>query len=443
MSTEYARLYYVQLKAQLTTLVPLALIFFSPPAVILFWYTNTALGGSFEALAAYLSEEGLLKGILSIWAPLFFGSAVAWKILVVFAALQLLFMKVLPGPYYHGPITPKGNIPIYKANGLVAFATTLLLFYLAAFQWGLFSPTIIYDNFGPLLGAINLFSLFFCLLLYIKGRYYPSSSDAGTSGNFIFDYYWGTELYPRLCGWDVKMFTNCRFGMMSWGLIIISFAAKQYEHYGFLSDSMAVAVALQLLYIAKFFLWETGYLSSLDIMHDRAGYYICWGCLVWLPGIYTSPTMYLVDHPNQLGIVWSLAIFIAGVLSISINYWADRQRQRVRASQGQCTVWGRPPLITAATYRTEQGELKQNLLLASGWWGISRHFHYLPEILGAFLWSVPALFNDFLPYFYVLFLTTILLERAFRDDKRCADKYGSAWDDYCRRVPYKILPYVI
>lgn len=30
-------------------------------------------------------------------------------------------------------------------------------------------------------------------------------------------------------------------------------------------------------------MWETGYLSTIDIMHDRAGYYICWGCLVWVP----------------------------------------------------------------------------------------------------------------------------------------------------------------
>lgn len=29
----------------------------------------------------------------------------------------------------------------------------------------------------------------------------------------------GTELYPRIFGWDVKVFTNCRFGMMFWALV--------------------------------------------------------------------------------------------------------------------------------------------------------------------------------------------------------------------------------
>ena len=47
------------------------------------------------------------------------------------------------------------------------------------------------------------------------------------------------------------MFTNCRFGMMGWPLIII-FAAAQHETMG-LTDALFVSVALQLIYIAKFF----------------------------------------------------------------------------------------------------------------------------------------------------------------------------------------------
>ncbi|KAI3964904.1 hypothetical protein MKW92_043563 [Papaver armeniacum] len=30
-------------------------------------------------------------------------------------------------------------------------------------------------------------------------------------------------------------------------------------------------------------------------------YHTCWGCLVWVPSIYTSPGMYLVNHPVNLG----------------------------------------------------------------------------------------------------------------------------------------------
>jgi len=424
------------------TLFPIFLLLACPPTIFLFWYTNTALDGSFEKLGEVFAQNGFWTTIKSIWAPYFFGSTTAWKIIAIFAGVELLLMRLLPGKTFRGPVTPAGNIPIYKANGLFAYGVTLALFYLCAFRFHFFSPTILYDNFPDIIGALNIFSFIFCFFLLLKGYLAPSSSDSGSSGNIVFDYYWGTELYPRIFGWDVKMFTNCRFGMMSWPLLILSFAAKQQQLYG-LSDSMFVAVALQLLYITKFFVWETGYLGSLDIMHDRAGYYICWGVLVWVPGMYTSPIFYLVNHPNHLGPFWATLIFALGSICILTNYWADRQRQIIRSSKGECKIWGRKPLLTLANYTTEKGENKQNFLLASGWWGIARHFHYIPEILGAFFWSLPALFTNFLPYFYVVYLTLLLFQRAYRDDRRCAQKYGKDWDTYCRQVPYKIIPYIV
>jgi 7-dehydrocholesterol reductase len=79
--------------------------------------------------------------------------------------------------------------------------------------------------------------------------------------------------------------------------------------------------------------------------------------------------------------------------------------------------------------------------LASGWWGIARHFHYVPEITAALCWTLPALFSNLLPYGYVVFLTALLIDRAFRQERRCKHKYGEHWRDYCEKVPYKVLPY--
>lgn len=420
---------------------PLLLVLVCSPIVMLVWYTNVALDGSLQQLGNLFAQEGIFKTIYNIWAPVFFGTPQAWKILATYACVELLFMKLLPGRKFEGPVTQKGNVPVYKANGVSAFLCTLVLFFVSSFYLHLFSPTIIYDNFGGLLGALNFFSLLFCCFLYFKGRYKPSSTDSETTGSAILDYFWGRELYPRIFGWDVKMFTNCRFGMMSWPLIILSFAAKQQELYG-LSDAMLVAVVLQLLYIAKFFWWETGYLSSMNIMYDKAGFCICWGCMVWLPAIYTSPTLFLVNHPNQLGKLVSLFIFLAGIFCIFINYSADRQRHYVRSKNGECTVWKKKPDLIFANYKTEWGEKKQSLLLASGWWGLSRHFHYLPEFLGACLWTLPVLFTHYLPYFYLNFLLLLLIFRAYRQEKRCALKYGKDWDAYCERVPFRVIPFV-
>jgi 7-dehydrocholesterol reductase len=425
-----------------TTLGPLLLMLLCPPFVMILWYTNTTLEGSISALWAMMIQQGVFDTIYTIWRPVFGGSKVAWTLIFSFTLFELLLMRFLPGKTFCGPLTPKGNVPVYKANGALAFFITISAFCIASFGFNLFSASLLYENLGSILGALNLFSLLFCVLLYLKGRFFPSSTDAGLTHHFLFDYYWGTELYPQVFGLSIKKFIACRFGMMSWGLLLISYAAKQAQ-LGGVANSMLVAVALQLLYIAKFFIWETGYLRSLDMMHDRAGFYICWGCLVWVPCVYTSPSMYLVNHPIHLQAWLAATIFSLGALSILINYLADKQRLLTRATNGQCLIWGKKPVTLVARYTTDEGMLRQTILLVSGWWGVARHFHYVPEIAAAFLWTVPALFEHAIPYFYVCFLTILLLDRAFRDDKRCAEKYGEDWEKYCEMVPYKMVPFLM
>ncbi len=427
------------LKFLRNSLFPLFLILVCPMTVMIVWQLNTDLHGSLLAYWQYIKTTNFFTALYYFWQPVLFGTAMAWKIIACFGLVQLILMRVVPGKRFEGPLTPKGNTPIYKANGFSCYLITMVLFFVGSYGLGWFSATIIYDNFLGILGALNVFSLLFCLLLYIKGRYFPSTTDKGVTGNFIFDYYWGTELYPRILGWDIKLFTNCRFGMMSWPLIIISFAAKQTQVYG-LSNSMLICVLIMLVYITKFFWWETGYLRSLDIMHDRAGFYICWGCLVWVPAIYTLPAMYLVNHPYHFSWLAGAFILAAGVISVMLNYFADRQRQMVRATNGECKIWGKKPEIIKAQYVTKEGETKNSILLVSGWWGVSRHFHYLPEILSAFFWTLPVLFLNFLPWFYVIFLTILLFHRSIRDEARCREKYGLYWQQYCERVPGRIFP---
>ena len=426
-----------------TTILPAAIMLLLPPSVGLIWYTHTRLEGSVVRLAQWFATAGPGAVLEQVWGPIIFGSPAAWAMIGIFAVLELLLLRLLPGRLSEGATTPAGEVLVHKANGIAAFAVTIAFFLLCSFGLKLFSPTIIYDHFGELIGALNLVGIGLCLGLYLKGRYAPSGPDHGLSGNPIFDYYWGTELHPRIAGCNVKVFISCRFGMMGWALILLSFAAKQYAIYGALSDAMTVAVALQLIYIAKFFWWETGYLRTLDMAHDRAGFYICWGCLVWLPSIYTASTLYLVDHPHHLGAAVAAVLLLVGCGAILVNYLADAQRQGVRRTDGRMTVWGKAPVLIRAHYTTALGETGTNILLASGWWGLARHFHYGPELAAAVAWTLPVLFDRSLPWLYVAFLAILLIHRAWRDDERCAAKYGADWDAYCMRVPYRIIPGLI
>ncbi|XP_059156341.1 uncharacterized protein LOC131941239 [Physella acuta] len=426
-----------------TVLVPLAIMAAVPNVVVLMWYTVMHCGGSYNRMLAVFTDRSLLHGLGVMWSRTSYPSAPIVWILVAYGIYALAMMKVLPGKYVTGPVTPKGNVPVYKDNGFTYFVLTIALFWLLTLLLHPFgiSPSILYDKFDEVLFALNAFSPIFCVFLYLKGKFAPSSTDSGSSGNVIFDYYWGMELYPRVFGFDIKVFTNCRFGMMSWALMVCVHAVKSYELHGFV-DSMFVSAVLQLLYITKFFWWESGYLRTIDIMVDRAGFYICWGCLVFLPGFYAAVTSYLVSHPVNLGPGVAAGILFSGAASIYINYAADAQKQKARGANGNCTIWGRRAEIVHARYRLENGDVKENILLASGWWGLSRHFHYIPEILLAFFWSVPALFDHLLPYTYVIYLTVLLIQRSYRDEIKCGLKYGDFWHQYCRKVPHKIVPFI-
>ena len=158
--------------------------------------------------------------------------------------------------------------------------------------------------------------------------------------------------------------------------------------------------------------------------------------------MYTSSTLYLVHHPIELGFLLTVAICAAGVLAILINYQADYQKEIVRKTDGNCTIWGTQPKIIRTTYQTLEGETKNSILLVSGWWGISRHFHYIPELVAAFCWSFAALFESLIPYMYFIFLFILLTHRAIRDDKRCQEKYKGHWKLYCSQVPYKVWPWL-
>jgi 7-dehydrocholesterol reductase len=200
-----------------------------------------------------------------------------------------------------------------------------------------------------------------------------------------------------------------------------------------------VSAALQIAYVARFMWWEAGYIATLDIAHDRFGFYLLWGVLGWLPAIYPSAALYLAAHPVALGTLPALALLAIGGGALVLTHLADAQRQRVRASDGQCLVWGRRPDVIRVRYHSLKGS-EEGLLLVSGFWGLARHFNYASEILLALAWTLPCGSGALLPYFYPAYLAVMLVHRALRDDRRCRRKYGASWDAYCARVPYRMLP---
>ena len=190
-----------------------------------------------------------------------------------------------------------------------------------------------------------------------------------------------------------------------------------------------------------------GYMRSIDIIVDRAGYEIQWGCLVWVPAVYTFHSRFLVQNPSGLSFSMALAIFALSMAGVLLNYAADRERDVFRAAEGKCLVWGEKPQYITAKYtivdrKTGKATQKTSLLLASGFWGMARHFQYFFELTAAYSWCFLAnpFENGVLVMFYAVFLTALLVDRAKRDTEKCRLKYGKYYEEYCELVPYKIVP---
>ncbi|KAL7482421.1 hypothetical protein ACHAW6_008096 [Cyclotella cf. meneghiniana] len=397
------------------------------------------------------------------------------KFVLSFMAVALCLERLLPGKIDFGPETATGHVPKYVDNGVAHCFVFSLLFFLGSnigpcgnrdeqllpIPIGIFVNNtgvcnaydpynfgIMYDVFPSSLAFLNIFGIVFCIFLMLKGIYFPSTEDNGSSGSWVKDYLWGTELYPRVFGLDLKRFINCRFSMTYWQLAGLSFCYRSYLLHGNVMDwGLFFSALSQYIYLVKFFFWEMGYMRSIDIIVDRAGYEIQWGCLVWVPSVYTLHSRFLVQHPSGLSFPVAMALFVLSILGVLFNYAADRERDVFRASKGQCLVWGSNPRYITAKYTTvdiKTGMVteKTSLLLASGFWGMARHFQYFFELTAAYSWCLLAnpVRNGVVVMFYAVFLTGLLVDRAKRDTDKCRLKYGKYYEEYCDLVPYKIIP---
>lgn len=396
------------------------------------------------------------------------------KLVLSFMTVALILEKLLPGKVEYGPETATGHLPKYIDNGVAHCFVYSLLFFLGSnlgpcgdvneqllpsvvgdlFDkigvcnvYQPYSFGVLYDLFPSSLAFLNIFGILICIFLMFKGLHYPSTQDNGSSGSWVKDYLWGTELYPRVFGLDLKRFINSRFSMTYWQLAGFSFCYSSYILHGNLDWGLFFSALSQYLYLVKFFVWEMGYMRSIDIIVDRAGYEIQWGCLVWVPAVYTFHTRFLVQNSSGLSFSVALAIFVVSMVGVLLNYAADRERDVFRASKGKCLVWGEKPRYITAKYtivdrKTDKETQKTSLLLASGFWGMARHFQYFFELTAAYSWCFLAnpINNGVLVMFYAVFLTVLLVDRAKRDTEKCRLKYGKYYEEYCELVPYKIVP---
>ncbi|XP_030261419.1 delta(14)-sterol reductase LBR isoform X4 [Sparus aurata] len=363
-----------------------------------------------------------------------FWDAQALGFVILWVLLQAL-LYILPfGKLSEGMPLSSGERLKYRTNGF--FAITVSALAAAAAVYLGVDLTYIHSHFLQLATATFLISVLLSAYLYVHSCYAEPAQLAlgGNSGNVVYDFFKGRELNPRIKNFDLKFFCEMRPGLIGWCLInfAMALAEMKEQRLDAPSYSMILVNLFQLLYVVDGLWNEEAILTTMDLMHDGFGFMLAFGDLVWVPFTYTLQAYYLVSHPNPLSLPAVGAIITLKLVGFYIFRKSNSEKNAFRRNPSD------PKLSHLKTIPTATGKS----LLVSGWWGVVRHPNYLGDLIMALAWSLPCGFSHLLPWYYMIYFIILLVHRDSRDMSECRRKYGSAWDEYCRTVRYRIIPRV-
>ncbi|XP_013362503.1 PREDICTED: lamin-B receptor [Chinchilla lanigera] len=372
-----------------------------------------------------LSFPPPLPALRDLWEPRASGLYFLWF------SVQVLFSLLPIGKVVEGLPLVDGRRLKYRLNGFYAFVLTCAVLGMALL-WGL-ELHYLYEHFFQLALAAMVFTAVLSVYLYVRARkVHGAELSPASCGNVIYDFFIGRELNPRIGSFDLKYFCELRPGLIGWVVInlVMLLAEMKVQNRAAPSLAMVLVNSFQLLYVVDALWNEEALLTTMDITHDGFGFMLTFGDLVWVPFTYSLQAFYLVHHPHELS--WPLAALIIALklCGYIIFRCANSQKNAFRKNPSD------PKLAHLKTIHTSTGKN----LLVSGWWGFVRHPNYLGDLIMALAWSLPCGFKHTLPYFYVVYFAALLVHREARDEQQCRRKYGLAWERYCQRVPYRLLP---
>lgn len=359
--------------------------------------------------------------------------APTWRATAIFTGwlgLQVVLQLVCPGKVVQGAQLPSGERLSYKLNGLSSFVVSIAI-VVALLATGTVRASTVLAELGPLLTLATLGAAALAVWFYVWGR--RRGALERSSGNVAYDFFMGTVLNPRFGLFDLKFFFESHIGMGTWGALAVILPAAEIERTGALSTPMLIVSLCQLFYITDFFVFESNLLSMLDIIYENYGFMLTHAFLAWMPFNFTLQQQYLLAAPSDLPTWAAIALLVLNFTGYIIFRDSNLQKQRFRRDPSR-PVWGRPPRVL----NTKRG----TALLVSGWWGLARHTNYLGDLMMALAWCLACGFSSIVPYFYFIYFAPLLLNRERRDHALCHEKYGTDWDEYCRRVPYRIVPWI-
>ncbi|MCJ1312477.1 erg24, C-14 sterol reductase [Agyrium rufum] len=387
---------------------------------------------------------------------------------LAYYAFNLFLYAVLPAYTVKGTILKTGGRLDYRFNAFYTGVTIMSILAIGtALQGPDFPPwTFIWENYIQIITANVYICFTLACFVYIRSFAVKEGNlenreiaSEGRSGNIIYDWFMGRELNPRvdipLIGVvDIKVFCELRPGLLGWVILDCAFMAHQYKIHGYVSDSIFLLTLFQGFYVFDSYWMEPAMLTTMDITTDGFGFMLSMGDLVWLPFLYSLQARYLGMHAVNLGLSGVSLVLAVQALGFYIFRASNNEKNRFRTDPSD-------PRIAHLKYMETKAGSK---LLVSGWWGRARHINYLGDWIMGWSYSLPTgvagyqiIYGEdsglktlvpgdargwgmLVTYFYIIYFAAMLMHRETRDEEKCVKKYGKDWEEYKKKVPWRIVP---
>ncbi|CAK7239778.1 MAG: C-24(28) sterol reductase [Sporothrix thermara] len=413
------------------------------------WIGATYYGGKLPLPTENQTMEQFARHLLDLVYTGAFPSLKAWTIYWTFLIFEGCCYCLMPGIWGYGkPLLHLNGkqLPYYCSAYTSFYATIALAFGLHIS--GLFPLYTLIDEFGPLLSVAIISGFLVSIVAYVSAL--VRGAQHRMTGAPLYDFFMGAELNPRMFGiLDFKMFFEVRLPWFILFLLSCGVAARQLERYGYVSGEIGFLIMAHYLYANACSKGEELIITTWDMYYEKWGFMLIFWNLAGVPLSYCHCTLYLANHePSEYQ--WSKPALIALYAMYLFVYWVwdtcNSQKNRFRsAERGTLVIRHTFPQLpwqtikNPKTIKTSTGDD----ILADGWYGMARKLHYSCDAFFAISWGLICGFKSPFPWFYPVFFCLMISHRALRDIQRCRLKYGEAWTEYEKRVPYLFIPYVI
>ncbi|KAL9029349.1 MAG: hypothetical protein Q9196_002395 [Gyalolechia fulgens] len=396
------------------------------------WIGATYYDGHLPWPASNQSFSDFLRQLGNLAYNGAFPKAKAWAIYWGFLVFEAACYLYLPGVTVQGkPLPHEGGRRLdYYCSGLWSFYTTIVV-AAGLHLSDIFPLYTVLDEFGPIMSVAIISGFLISFLAYFSAI--SRGAQIRMTGRPIYDFFMGAELNPRMFGLlDLKMFSEVRLPWYLLFLISAAAATRQYEQLG-------------------------------DMYYEKWGFMLIFWNFAGVPLSYCHCTLYMANHAPSV-YEWSRPALALLYMTYLVVYWvwdtANSQKNRFRQQErGTLIVRRAFPQLPWQTVKNPHMIKTQagDSILADGWCksaligtkqgvvligadGYARKIHYTADMIFALSWALITGFNSPLPWFYPVFFALMISHRALRDIQKCEAKYGEAWQEYKRQVPYLFIP---